>query len=78
MSPASRVVHGVRRASQVAPAVLCGAYEHLGDGWGELMSWIDAHDSSEWRTELNRPLTSNLADGRQIPHRSQSGGCGKQ
>ena len=63
---------------RVARTVFHGPYEHLGEAWGEFMSWINANghqpaedlwecylvgpesglDSSQWRTELNRPLTN--------------------
>jgi effector-binding domain-containing protein len=76
VAASGRVIPGVRDATQVARAVLCGPYEHLSDGWSELMAWVEAEglqprsdlweiytagpesgdDSSDWRTELNRPL----------------------
>ncbi len=42
ITASGRVVPGVREAARVARAILCGPYEHLGDGWGELMAWIEA------------------------------------
>jgi effector-binding domain-containing protein len=42
VTASGRVIPGVRAAACVAQAVLCGPYEHLGDGWGELMAWIEA------------------------------------
>lgn len=76
VTASGRVIPDVREAARVARAVLSGPYEGLGDGWGELMTWIAAEglqprtdlweiyvtgpesgdDSSQWRTELNRPL----------------------
>jgi effector-binding domain-containing protein len=63
VSATGRVVPGVRRAATVARAVLCGPYEHLGDGWGELMTWIDesAHraESDLWEVYLSGPESSS-------------------
>jgi effector-binding domain-containing protein len=51
VAAAGRVVPGKREASTVVRAVLCGPYEHLSDGWGELMTWIDAQGHNA-RTDL--------------------------
>ncbi len=42
ISGAGRVEPGELPATTVARTVYHGGYEGLGDGWGELMAWIDA------------------------------------
>ncbi len=59
VAPTGRVVPGVRDAALVARAVMCGPYEHLGDGWGELMAWIESQGlqprSDLWEVYLVGP-----------------------
>jgi effector-binding domain-containing protein len=42
VAPTGRVKAGELPAGKVARAVYRGGYEGLGDGWGELMDWIEA------------------------------------
>ncbi len=62
VEPSGRVVPGTRRAALVARAVLVGPYEHLSDGWGELMAWIDRNGhqpaSDLWEVYLTGPDAS--------------------
>ena len=51
-TPAGRVKPGMLPAAKVVRTVYRGAYEGLGDAWGEFDAWI----ASKWQTELNRPL----------------------
>jgi effector-binding domain-containing protein len=57
-----RVIPGVRRAALVARAVMCGPYEHLSDGWSELMSWINSRgyqpEADLWEVYLTGPESS--------------------
>jgi effector-binding domain-containing protein len=41
IAPAGRVKPGQLPAARVARTVYHGSYERLGDGWGELMAWIE-------------------------------------
>lgn len=42
VAPTGRVQAGERPAATVARTVYHGGYEGLGDGWSQLMDWIDA------------------------------------
>jgi effector-binding domain-containing protein len=42
VTPTGRVRAGVLPAGKVARTVYRGGYEGLGEGWGELMDWIEA------------------------------------
>ena len=51
VTPAGRVQPGELPAARVARTVYQGGYEGLGEGWGELMSWIEA-ESLETRSDF--------------------------
>ncbi len=78
VAAAGRVQPSQWPAMKVARTVYHGAYEGLGEAWGEFIEWIETNghtpapdlwecylagpesspDPADWRTELNRPLTS--------------------
>jgi len=41
IAPAGRVKPGTLPAARVARTIYHGSYEGLGEGWGQLMSWIE-------------------------------------
>ena len=78
VAAAGRVQPSQWPAMKVARTVYHGAYEGLGEAWGEFIEWIETNghmpaadlwecylagpesspDPADWRTQLNRPLTS--------------------
>jgi effector-binding domain-containing protein len=44
IKPSGRVQASVMPSVRVARAVYRGPYEHLGDGWEQLMSWIESNE----------------------------------
>lgn len=43
VEPSGRVEPGELRAARVARTIYRGPYEQLGDGWGELMRWMETN-----------------------------------
>jgi effector-binding domain-containing protein len=69
VTPAGRVQAGELRATRVARTVYHGAYEGLGAGWGEFMTWIEGQGLSPaedlWEVYAAGPESSdNPADWR--------------
>ena len=59
VTPVGRVKSGQMPASTVARTVYQGAYEGLGEAWGEFIQWVEAqgHESAEdlWECYLVGP-----------------------